>query len=122
MVLCMVLFISEIYVVVVEVGWVLRLGGKFIYIVWYIGDVYYGVGQVYGDDIFECVGFVVYFFCCELVVCLVIGWVFEEVYDFEEGELFWWLWWVIVIKFVQLVLWDQLQVCIVFGDGGDVVY
>lgn len=44
MVLCMVLFISEIYVVVVEVGWVLRLGGKFIYIVWYIGDVYYGVG------------------------------------------------------------------------------
>lgn len=33
-------------------------------------------------------------------MCLVIGWVFEEVYDFEEGELFWWLWWVIVIKFV----------------------
>jgi SAM-dependent methyltransferase len=85
--LCMALSTKEIHTLVNEVWRVLRPGGKFVYTVRHIGDAHYGVGKPYGDDIFEHGGFAVHFFSRQLVDALADGWILNDVYDFEEGEL-----------------------------------
>jgi SAM-dependent methyltransferase len=87
MLLCMALSTKEIHALVGEVRRVLRPRGIFIYTVRHTGDVHYGVGTAYGDDIYEHGGFAVHFFPRDLVDALADGWILNEVHAFEEGDL-----------------------------------
>lgn len=87
MALCMALSTNEIHTLVNEVWRVLRPGGVFVYTVRHIGDAHYGAGNPHGDDIFEHGGFAVHFFSRELVEALAQGWILDDVYAFEEGDL-----------------------------------
>ncbi|MGW3102842.1 class I SAM-dependent methyltransferase [Streptomyces sp. NPDC001100] len=87
MLLCMALTTSEIHTLVGEVRRVLRPGGVFVYTVRHTGDAHYGAGTAHGDDIWEHGGFAVHFFPRDLVNALAEGWVLEEVFPFEEGDL-----------------------------------
>ncbi|MGW2564483.1 class I SAM-dependent methyltransferase [Streptomyces sp. NPDC001514] len=87
MLLCMALSTKEIEQLVAEVRRVLRPGGTFVFTVRHTGDVHYGAGIAYGDDIFEHGGFAVHFFDRALVDTLAEGWELVEVHAFEEGEL-----------------------------------
>ena len=70
-----------------EIHRVLRPGGLCIYTVRHIGDAHYGAGRSLGDGLFENGGFVVHFFDRSLVNDLAVGFVVEEVTEFEEGGL-----------------------------------
>ena len=70
-----------------EIRRVLRPGGLCIYTVRHIGDAHYGAGRSLGDGLFESGGFVVHFFDRSLVDDLAVGFVVEEVTEFEEGGL-----------------------------------
>ena len=70
-----------------EIRRVLRPGGLCIYTVRHIGDAHYGTGRSLGDGLFENGGFVVHFFDRSLVNDLAVGFVVEEVTEFEEGGL-----------------------------------
>jgi SAM-dependent methyltransferase len=98
MALCMALSTREIHTTVDEIRRVLRPGGTFIYTVRHTGDAHYGVGNLHGDDIFEHGGFAVHFFSRQLVDALADGWVLDDVYAFEEGDLPRRLWRVTIIK------------------------
>ena len=98
MALCMALSTREIHTTVNEIRRVLRPGGTFIYTVRHTGDAHYGVGNRHGEDIFEHGGFAVHFFSRQLVEALADGWVLDDVYAFEEGDLPRRLWRVTVIK------------------------
>lgn len=87
MLVCMALSTKEIHALVGEVRRVLRPRGIFIYTVRHTGDVHYGVGTAYGDDIYEHGGFAVHFFPRDLVDALADGWILNEVHAFEEGDL-----------------------------------
>lgn len=87
MALCMALSTKEIHTIVDEVWRVLRPGGIFVYTVRHTDDSHYGVGNAYGDDIFEQGGFAVHFFSRQLVDALAEGWTLDELYAFEEGDL-----------------------------------
>ncbi|WBO61564.1 class I SAM-dependent methyltransferase [Streptomyces camelliae] len=87
MLLCMALSTSEIHTLVGEVRRVLRPGGVFVYTVRHTGDAHYGAGTAHSDDIWEHGGFAVHFFPRDLVNALAEGWVLEEVFAFEEGDL-----------------------------------
>lgn len=87
MALCMALSTNEIHTIVNEVRRVLRPGGVFVYTVRHIGDAHYGAGNACGDNTFEHGGFAVHFFSRQLVDALAKGWIFQDVYAFEEGEL-----------------------------------
>jgi SAM-dependent methyltransferase len=87
MALCMALSTREIHTIVNEVRRVLRPGGTFIYTVRHASDAHYGTGKPHGDDIFEHGGFAVHFFSRQLVDDLADGWILNDVYAFEEGEL-----------------------------------
>jgi SAM-dependent methyltransferase len=87
MALCMALSTKEIRTAVHEIRRVLRPGGTFIYTVRHTGDAHYGAGNPLGDNIFEHGGFAVHFFSRQLVDALAGGWVVDEVYPFEEGDL-----------------------------------
>jgi SAM-dependent methyltransferase len=87
MALCMALSTKQIHDIVNEVWRVLRPGGTFIYTVRHTGDAHYGAGNPCGEDIFEHGGFAVHFFSRELVDALADGWILNEVYAFEEGDL-----------------------------------
>ncbi|WP_309228154.1 class I SAM-dependent methyltransferase [Streptomyces lunaelactis] len=87
MLLCMALSTSEIHTLVGEVRRVLRPGGVFVYTVRHTGDAHHGAGTDHGDDIWEHGGFAVHFFPRDLVDALAEGWVLEEVFAFEEGDL-----------------------------------
>jgi SAM-dependent methyltransferase len=98
MALCMALSTKQIHNIVNEVWRVLRPGGTFIYTVRHTGDAHYGAGNPHGDDIFEHGGFAVHFFSRELVEALADGWILNEVYAFEEGDLPRRLWRVCITK------------------------
>ncbi|MEU6378962.1 class I SAM-dependent methyltransferase [Streptomyces sp. NPDC046909] len=87
MLLCMALSTSQIHALVGEVRRVLRPGGMFLYTVRHTGDAHYGAGTAHGDDIWEHGGFAVHFFPRALVDALAEGWVLEDVFAFEEGDL-----------------------------------
>ncbi|GAA3785207.1 class I SAM-dependent methyltransferase [Streptomyces chiangmaiensis] len=87
MLLCMALSTEEIHALVDEVRRVLRPAGAFVYTVRHTGDAHYGVGTGHGDDVWEHGGFAVHFFSRALVDSLAEGWVLNEVFAFEEGEL-----------------------------------
>ena len=70
-----------------EIHRVLRPGGFCIYTVRHIGDAHYGAGRSLGDGLFENDGFVVHFFDQSLVNELAVGFVVEEITEFEEGGL-----------------------------------
>ena len=98
MALCMALSTREIRSAVNEIRRVLRPGGTFIYTVRHTGYSHYGAGNPLGDDIFEHGGFAVHFFSRQLVDALADGWVLDDVYAFEEGDLPRRLWRVALIK------------------------
>lgn len=98
MALCMALSTEEIRSTVNEIRRVLRPGGTFIYTVRHTGDAHYGAGNSLGDDIFEHGGFAVHFFSRQLVDRLADGWVLDDVYAFDEGDLPRRLWRVTLIK------------------------
>jgi SAM-dependent methyltransferase len=98
MALCMALSTKEIHISVNEIRRVLRPGGTFIYTVRHTGDAHYGAGNPLGDDIFEHGGFAVHYFSRQLVDALAHGWVLDDVYAFEEGDLPRRLWRVTLIK------------------------
>ena len=87
MALCMALSTKEIHIIINEVWRVLRPGGTFVYTVRHTGDAHYGAGNPHGDDIFEQGGFAVHFFSRQLIDALAEGWILNDVYAFEEGEL-----------------------------------
>jgi SAM-dependent methyltransferase len=87
MALCMALSTKEIHTIVDGVRRVLRPGGIFVYTVRHTGDAHYGAGNPHGDDIFEHGGFAVHFFSRQLVDALADGWILNDVYAFEEGDL-----------------------------------
>ncbi len=87
MALCMALSTKEIHTIVDEVWRVLRPGGTLIYTVRHTLDVHYGAGIPHGDDIYEHGEFAVHFLSRQLVDELAKGWILNDVYDFEEGEL-----------------------------------
>ena len=70
-----------------EIHRVLRPGGLCIYTVRHIGDAHYGAGRSLGDGLFENGGFVVHFFDRTLVNDLAVGFVIDEITEFEEGGL-----------------------------------
>lgn len=98
MALCMALSTKKIRTAVHEIRRVLRPGGAFIYTVRHTGDAHCGAGNALGDNIFERDGFAVHFFSRQLVDALAAGWVLDEVYPFEEGDLPRRLWRVTLIK------------------------
>jgi SAM-dependent methyltransferase len=87
MALCMALSTNEIHTAVNEIRRVLRPGGTFIYTVRHTGDAHCGAGNSLGDDIFEHGGFAVHFFTRQLVDASTDGWVLDDIYAFEEGDL-----------------------------------
>jgi SAM-dependent methyltransferase len=98
MALCMALSTTQIHTIVNDVRRVLRPGGSFVYTVRHTGDAHCGAGNSYGDDIFEHEGFAVHFFSRELVDDLADGWILNEMYAFEEGDLPRRLWRVTITK------------------------
>ena len=98
MALCMALSTEEIHTTLKEIRRVLRPGGTLVYTVRHTADAHYGVGKPHRDDIFEHGGFAVHFFSRQLVDALADGWVLDDVYAFEEGELPRRLWRVTVVK------------------------
>lgn len=98
MALCMALSTKEIHTIVNEVRRVLRPRGMFIYTVRHTGDAHYGAGKPHGDDIYEHGGFAVHFFSRQLIDALAEGWILDDVYAFEEGELPRRLWQVTMTK------------------------
>lgn len=98
MALCMALSTKEIHTAVNEVRRVLRPGGPFVYTARHTGDAHYGAGNPLGEDIFVHGGFAVHYFSRQLVDVLADGWVLDDVYAFEEGDLPRRLWRVTLVK------------------------
>jgi SAM-dependent methyltransferase len=101
MALCMALSTKQIHTIVNGVRRVLGPGGTFVYTVRHTGDAHYGAGNPYGDEIFEHAGFAVHFFSRELVDALADGWILDDVYAIEEGDLPRRLWRVTMTKPTQ---------------------